>query len=520
VRPDPAADPDASFASYAVARWSRLVRVGVLLGATPERARELARTTLTRCAPGWERANRESDVDAWTYATLLELWRDVPATERDTGVPECEPTHPDPDRARAALADLLAILRALPDERRAATVLAQVAGLDDSLASSLAGKGQQRPAALRDDLLLDGVAAVPVGTVPVDEVLADVAATRRRRRLVGLVAVVVVLAAVGVLTWATRGEPPRPRPPAPDVVRTDNPAPVPWYANGDLHVARAVVTVPGVTALVDVPDGAVYADEGGHVVLVSDDGEILTIGRHPPGDPVVGSEERGWVAWTTATERGLDLVVYDTRQHREIGRHVLDADPGDTADDGVVPVAVDQEFVYYRDQRGQWKWQPGTGGAEEVAGAPLVDVAAAVQVSDVAPGILTATQPLFDAATSVRGNGGLLSPDGTFLITHVDQPRVGTVRVYDVRDGSRLDSGLRARDIALAATFTPDGDVLYVVAHRPNAPVGLQDMRLSTSGPQVLASCRVTDRYRQPGEPLCRVIAQVAANGDGPLLPG
>jgi hypothetical protein len=119
----------------------------------------------------------------------------------------------------------------------------------------------------------------------------------------------------------------------------------------------------------------------------------------------------------------------------------------------------------------------------------------------------------------MRGNGGQLSADGTYLITHVDTPRVGTVLVYDVRDGTLLDSGLGRNDIALASAFTPDGDVLYVVAHRPNAPVGLQDMRLSTSGPQVLVSCRVTDRYRQPGEPLCGVLTQFAANGDGPLLP-
>jgi hypothetical protein len=516
VRPDPAADPDSTFASYAAARWPRLVRVGVLLGATPERATELARATLTRCAPWWERASRESDVDAWTWTTLLDLWRHVPDADRDTEVPEPDPAHPDPDRARAALAELLEILRGQAADRRTATVLAEVAGLDDGLASALAGPGRPRPLRIRDDLLLDAVSAVPVGLAPVDEVLEHVAATRRRRRVVGVVAVGVALAVVTLLSWRTGDEPPRP--PSPDVVRTDNPAPVPWYANGELHVARAVVTVPGITTLVDVRDGVVYGDEAGDVVLVSDDGEVSTIGHHPPGDPVVGSDERGWVTWASPTPQGLDLVVYDTRSHREIGRHVLDASPGDTADDGIVPVAVDQLFVYYRDQRGQWKWQPGTGGAAEVAGAPLLDVSAAVRLSQAGPGFVTALQPLFDSETGMDGTGGLLSSDGNYLITHVDHPRVATVRVYDVRDGSRFDTGLGPRDVAQASTFAPDGDVVYVVAHRPNAPVGLQDMRLSTSGPQVLKSCRVTDRYRQPGEPLCRVITQFAANGDGPLL--
>ena len=138
---------------------------------------------------------------------------------------------------------------------------------------------------------------VPVGQPPVDEVVALAVARRRRGRAWtgGVLASAVLV--VGVATWVTTRPPDDGLPDA--TVRSEvNPANIEWYANGVLHLREVTVNIPQVSTMVQVPDGVVYADRTGGVVLVNQQGTLTKLGKSEPGTPLVASPiERGWVAW-------------------------------------------------------------------------------------------------------------------------------------------------------------------------------------------------------------------------------
>ena len=69
-------DDDGEFSAYASARWSALVRSGVVLGCTVDEAHDLAQTTLLRCFKAWRRVQRADDRDAYVYRILLNCHRD------------------------------------------------------------------------------------------------------------------------------------------------------------------------------------------------------------------------------------------------------------------------------------------------------------------------------------------------------------------------------------------------------------------------------------------------------------
>lgn len=89
----------------------------------------------------------------------------------------------------------------------------------------------------------------------------------RRRRL--------TLAALGVLVLLIVGAVVISLLPAPPAVRQEaNPVPVPWFAEGELHLADVVVSLPGAGAFVAVDDGVVIEDEDGSLLLVRADGDV------------------------------------------------------------------------------------------------------------------------------------------------------------------------------------------------------------------------------------------------------
>jgi RNA polymerase sigma-70 factor (sigma-E family) len=69
-------DDDGEFSDYASARWSALVRSGVVLGCTVDEAHDLAQTTLLRCYKAWHRVERADNRDAYVYRILLNCHRD------------------------------------------------------------------------------------------------------------------------------------------------------------------------------------------------------------------------------------------------------------------------------------------------------------------------------------------------------------------------------------------------------------------------------------------------------------
>ena len=415
---------------------------------------------------------------------LLELWRHVPATERDSGAPRprADPSGP---RSRPG--------RAGRPPRHPARAARRTARRD----GAGAGRGPRRRhwrAARRPGPAASAApatpaprrrGAVPVGAVPVDDRCSPTSASPpgRRRRRVGLVAVVVGS------PWSacSRGHPGRPAPPAPapDVVRTDNPAPVPWYANGDLHVRRAVVAVPGVTALVDVPDGGVYAD----------DGRRRRAGQrrrgphhrpHPPGDPVVGSEERGWVAWTDP-ERGLDLVVYDTRSTaRPVGTsRRRTATPPTTV---WCRSRSTRSSSTTATSAASGSGPPGTGGRGGHRG-PAGRRRRRGRLSDVAPGRIR------DAAALRRrdlGAGQRRPAVGGRQLPDHPRPPAARVRVYDVRGGSRLDTGLAARrsPSPRRSRRTATCSTCRAPAQRTGRPAGHAALDLAAAGAALRAGHR------------------------------
>lgn len=64
------------FDEYAAARWPRLVRSAVLLGARPEEAEDLAQATLTKVWRSWSRVSSADDRDAYVYRILLNTFTD------------------------------------------------------------------------------------------------------------------------------------------------------------------------------------------------------------------------------------------------------------------------------------------------------------------------------------------------------------------------------------------------------------------------------------------------------------
>ena len=136
------------FASYVVARWPALARTLVLLGHTTGEAEQIAVEGLARCSPGFDRATREGDVDAWVYATVLDVRARLARRARRTpgrgaavpaaAFPVEEPARLDltmldsteRDDRVALLEALEQALAALAEQEREAVVLRYVAELD------------------------------------------------------------------------------------------------------------------------------------------------------------------------------------------------------------------------------------------------------------------------------------------------------------------------------------------------------------------------------------------------------
>ncbi|HXH78775.1 hypothetical protein [Nocardioides sp.] len=88
---------------------------------------------------------------------------------------------------------------------------------------------------------------------------------RRRLTLYALVSLALLVAAAVVISVL---------PTPPEVRKETNPVPVPWFAEGQLHLADVVVTLPGAGAFAQLDDGVVIEDEGGSLLLVDGDGDV------------------------------------------------------------------------------------------------------------------------------------------------------------------------------------------------------------------------------------------------------
>lgn len=475
----------AEFASYMVARWPAIVRTLVLLGAPPDDAEADAREGLTRCLPGWDRVRREDDVDVWVYRTVLEARGRASGGAPPDGEAVVDPTISDLEDRVELLRVLAAALDRLPPEEREAVVLRFVAELDTGQVADVLGVGydvveERVGAALAtvDPTFREASEAIPLRRAPVGEVVALARSRRRRRWRWTAGGLAAVLAVVALGTWA--GTRPDDELPAPVVTEEANPADLAWYANGVLHLARVTVELPQLREMVEVPDGVVYADRAGRVVLVDGLGELTGLGRTVPGVPIAALAERGWVTWLDG-EGDPELVVHDTIARREIARLPVGA--------GARPVAVDQDKIYFDADGASFAWTAGERAPEPEPRDGLLDVSSAVRASTFSETSIMITQPLFDIEVTVPGVGAVVSPDGDHVMTRVDLDLPDELRVYEAATGEQVDVGISRDDVALAAAFGPDDTVSFVLARRDHSPGAGEFLRLSNSGPHTLRTC-------------------------------
>lgn len=131
-----------TFESFVDARWSRLVRSAVLLGADVHTAEDLVQTALARCFFKWDKVARAEDLDAYVHRVLintLKAWRrrrwtgEVPSVAvPDPGIPDDTPRI---DQHRA----LLAALGRLPHGQREAVVLRYYADFTEARTADALG---------------------------------------------------------------------------------------------------------------------------------------------------------------------------------------------------------------------------------------------------------------------------------------------------------------------------------------------------------------------------------------------
>ena len=497
----------ADFAAYVVARWPALVRTLVLLGSTPDEAEVDALAGLARGRSSWDRVRHEGDVDVWAYRLVLAARGRGrrPAVFDGPGV--VDPTIVDLEDRVVLLEEVQQALAGLAPEQREVVVLRFVAELAADQVADVLGVGVDVVEArlgvpVPPEVIREASTAIPLRPAPVDD-MAGIARARRQRRVrwtAGGLAAVLVVVAVG--TWVgTR--PPDSGLPDPVVTEEQNPANIAWYANRLLHLDRVTLELPQVAELVEVPDGVVYADRAGRVVLVDEAGELTALGRTEPGTPVAASAERGWVTWRDA-DGPPELVVEDTILRREIARLPVG--------EGAQPVAVDQDKVYYVEDGAAYAWTVGDEAPAREPRDDLLDVASAVRVTRFSETSILITQPLFDIELTVPGVGAEVSPDGDHVMTRVDFGLPDELRIYEAANGDQVDLGVSRADVAVAAAFGPDDTVSFVLARREHSPESVEFMRLSNTGPLTLRTCDLDTGA-------CEAVTQFANNRGFAVLP-
>ncbi|MFC6154894.1 SigE family RNA polymerase sigma factor [Nocardioides yefusunii] len=123
------------FDEYAAARWPRLVRSAVLLGAHAQEAEDVAQTTLTKVWRAWGRVQKADDTDAYVYRILLNAFND---SRRRMWRGE-HPTEFIPDRSEPDATDAVVLrdavwrsLERLKPDHRAVVVLRFYAHLSEA----------------------------------------------------------------------------------------------------------------------------------------------------------------------------------------------------------------------------------------------------------------------------------------------------------------------------------------------------------------------------------------------------
>lgn len=488
------------FTGYLGARWPSLVRTLVLLGCPMELAPDVVTAGLARCRRGWREASEHDDLEVVVHAALLDAWDERLGETWWHGLrPPDDDAWPLPD---------LSVLDRLTPEVRAGLVFRRFSSLDAAQAAAIAGREAGGPLPHTPDApALRAMAdSVVVYAPPPDAGLVDSLAVRRRRRVLPIVAVLVVALALGGGTWwANRVSDNADRdgsvlrPVEPSVER--NAAEVAWYAEGVLHLTSASYPIPGVRQFAVLGAGAVYSDADGAVVHLADDGTRTVLGTMDTFDPLVASDTRGQVAWVTGDASSPRLVVYDLGQAGIVGELDLPpslTDPKDVNDTRAV--AFDADRLYYLTSRGWGAWVPGEAERDEAGSGDLYDVSSRTMLFQVDSETIALDQPLFNIVFNRLGRGGELSADGDYALTR--GPDDGAVLVYDTRSGDRLDVAPPSPDGVIDAVLAPAGAITYLTQDPDSTPVAgqivtcqLGRLELGQCGTQVTFMIRSEDPH-------------------------
>jgi DNA-directed RNA polymerase specialized sigma24 family protein len=467
------ADPD--FTAYVVARWRPVVRVLVVLGQSVERAEDVAVASFARLMSDWGRLRREVDVDVELARVVLDGWVRVrgqqPAPRVPVTVPAARLLTQELEDQLALLERIVAGLDELDETTRVTVVLHHLGELDQDqvaevLGMSRAEVGQRLSEAAHaldlvplDPACHSAAAAIDVPAPAVDRVVSAAAGKRRRQWVVTGGVMVALALAVGVAYVVTKPDPAPTPPGALDVTEVENPVHSAWWVDGTLHLDHGTVRVADVAQLVETGVGVAYADSEGVVRSIADDGSRLSLGTLEPGSPLVSQPRIGWVAWSEPGDG--DLVLYDIAAQAETGRV-----------DGAVDLRIigwDRDRLYFHRDGNDWSVSITPDGRTtdpvQVAtpdgafGSMLQDVSAGAELRR-GGATLDIFQPFVGAPNEVPGTSGQLSPDGNYVLTHSGDGRPST---YDARSGAPEASWFDAGWTPLAATFTAEGRIVWVV---------------------------------------------------------
>ncbi|MBJ7358004.1 hypothetical protein [Nocardioides sp.] len=504
------ATDEGDFDGFVGARWPTLVRTLVLIGCPAELAPEVASSGLRRCRTDWDRTVEGDDPDVVVHREILAAWQERLRGPWWAGLePPLETAWPAPD---------LSALDRLTSPLRTGLVLRRYAGLDPSQAVAAAGRvaGGDLPAE-PDATTLRTAAENVVVLTPGPGDLATERPPRWRRPVFLVPSVLAGLVLVlGATTWwaqwgSVEGDDRQPVVlSALDPQRSRNPAEVVWYADDVLHLANSTYVLPTLRDLAALGAGAVYGDVDGRVVHLADDGVRTLLGTKDPAAPLAASDQLGWVAWVDPGGPNPRLLVYDVGQADLIGELDLpQSRSGLQEAPDTRPVAIDQETVYVTTSDGTRGWRPtrDPDHLQLLEGPLLVDVSSANRLYQLDADRIRLDRPFFTDVHDVPGRGGQLSADGNYAATR--DPADGSVLVYDVRTGVRLDvrppEDLAVADVVLA----PEGSITYLTVD----PDGFARREGSDSHPLrgELVTCGLGD-----GD--CEGLATFVLDSEAPLL--
>ncbi len=456
---------DVDFESYAAARWHPVVWTLVLLGVPPGHAATLAREALAQRRSEWSHQDAFDDLDAELYRAVLDR------KHRDGAAWWAEPPIDD-----QLWTELEPELDRLTPAQREWLILRHVAELPESYAAAVIGEEPDLPRGVpTGERLRDVTRSVPIQQPDLEQVAAMAGSLRDRRRRRGLLGTLALLGlggAVALVVALTAGDEPATSPSRPldpvEVTRAATGAAIPWYAEGQLHLRFFVLDIPDLRDVASINNGAVYTDSEGDLIQVEDQGERSRLATIGLDGTFVASDEDGLVAWLAAEEDST-LVVRSLTARSDVLRV-------DVQGSGRV-IAVDSGSVFVHDDRGDVEISIETEEVTRLDEAGLLDVASKVRIFQEAPTRIHVVQPLFDIEFAWPGERAQLSEDGNFALAWVGDE----VAIYDTRSGDQLVPDLAPNSSVLAAEFGPDETITYLVLQRRSSS-GTVDVRSCSLG--------------------------------------